>query len=79
MEEATQVMNFASAKLDIWEMKDTEESTISYEHDQMMKMDMGSAKCYTPLKTLELFPIKSIGINEESSKTNHISSPNPTN
>ncbi|XXG81052.1 hypothetical protein AAC387_Pa09g1778 [Persea americana] len=64
LEEATQVMNFAS-KLDALEMKYTDQSTMTYGHDRMMKMDVGSDQCYRPLKTLELFPIKSTGINEE--------------
>ncbi|XP_068644911.1 WUSCHEL-related homeobox 3-like [Aristolochia californica] len=75
MEEASQVMNFL-CKLDASEREEVGKQPVTYGQDWMVMMGMGSSPTpfCRPLKTLELFPVKSSGSLKDEGSTSKTTS-----
>ncbi|XP_058100061.1 WUSCHEL-related homeobox 3-like [Magnolia sinica] len=64
IEEITQVKNF-HGQLETSRREGIEKAAMACQDEWTVMMDVGPTSCYRPLKTLELFPIKSTGLKEE--------------
>ncbi|KAJ8629169.1 hypothetical protein MRB53_022492 [Persea americana] len=66
LEDTTNQVNF-TCQTNIWKKEGMEmgNPAMAYGQDWVVMMDVCPTKCCRPLKTLELFPIKSTGLKEE--------------